>query len=199
MDHAKYNDLTGVLWRSRYGGLTLFAILIGVMTGCNTSQTAEPDQPLPRPVSYMTLKKQNPSRLAQVTGAVDSWKQELVGFQVAGRTRYVNESGVNVKGRIVNDAGNVPEAGTLIAKLDNEHYRIRLAEARDRVAQLQAETQAIRTDIEKGIPSEVKAARATYERARKAYERQRRLGKKQYVSRAPSMLPAPSSDRRKLV
>ena len=184
MEHQKHHLTMGILRRNRYAGLALLAILVAAVTGCNSPQTAELDQPLPRPVSYTTLKQQNPSRLAQVTGSVESWKQELVGFQVEGRVHYVREAGTNVNGRIVNDTSQVLEAGTLMATLDNERYRLRVEEAQDRVAQLQAEAQVIRTDIERAIPSELKAAQAEHERARKEYQRQRALGKKQYVSQS---------------
>lgn len=184
MERKQHNRTPGALRCTRYGYLALLAMLVAATAGCDAPQTAEPTRPLPRPVSYLTLKQSNPSRQNRVTGSVESWKKELVGFQVAGRVRFVREPGVNVKGRIVDEDNKVLEAGTLIATLGNERYKLRLGGAQARVSQMQAEARAIKTDIDKTIPSEMRQVQAEYERARKAYERQQRLGTKRYVSQS---------------
>ena len=55
----------------------------------------------------MTLKISTPTQHAPVAGSVGSWKKELIGFQVAGRVRFVHEPGVAVQGRLLGESGKV--------------------------------------------------------------------------------------------
>jgi multidrug efflux pump subunit AcrA (membrane-fusion protein) len=98
-----------------------------------------------------------------------------MGFQVTGRVRFAREPGVTVRGRLLGDDGKVLEAGTLIAELENERYKIKLEQAQANVATVKAQALAVKADIDKTIPSELSEAQAEYERARREYRRQYKL------------------------
>ncbi|MEM7251756.1 MAG: HlyD family efflux transporter periplasmic adaptor subunit [Pseudomonadota bacterium] len=156
-------------------GTVLLCFSVVLLAGCDSASTNEPARTVARPVAYMTLSESDPSRHALVAGSVESWKKELVGFQVDGRVNFVRDPGVGVQGRVIDDDAKVTNGGTLVASLDNERYRLRVEEAKARVDSARAEAQAVMTDIEKTIPNELREVQAEHERARKELRRQQRL------------------------
>lgn len=159
----------------RSGFVGLLYLLGTSLVGCDSAHTNESAKPHARPVSYMTLEQTDPSRRSLVAGSVESWKKELVGFQVDGRVTFVNEPGGNARGRVVGEDGAVLETGTLLASVEDERYRLRVEEAQARLTGLEAEATAVRIEIEKTIPSERQEVRAEYDRAKADFGRQRRL------------------------
>lgn len=158
-----------------YFSITLLAGACLHFAGCNSADSTQSKEPLPRPVTYMTLEQQMPKNSSMVTGTIDSWKSEQVGFQVAGRVIYSEEPGMNIQGRILDKAGEVIKQGTLLAELENDRYKIRYEEARARVQEAVASVEAIRADIETTIPSRLAEVQAEHDRARKEYRREQRL------------------------
>ncbi|MDJ0740536.1 MAG: HlyD family efflux transporter periplasmic adaptor subunit [Gammaproteobacteria bacterium] len=159
-------------------GFVVSLCLLGTsLVGCDTARTDESARSHARPVSYMTLEQTDPSRRSLVAGSVETWKKELVGFQVDGRVTFVNEPGGDARGRVVGEDGAMLETGTLLASVEDERYRLRVEEAQARVTGLEAEATAVRIDIEKTIPSERQEVRAEYDRAKADLVRQRRLKK----------------------
>ena len=129
-------------------------MLILCSAGCRGA--SEPPTEPPRPVSFVTLERTNPSRSSRLTGSVESWKREDIGFEVAGRVLRVVEPGANIVGRTYDEDGNLLTEGTVIAELDSERYEIAEKQAL-------AAAEAARTDLEEVIPQllvEAKAALA---------------------------------------
>ena len=48
------------------------------LSACGEEAVSRP--PAPRPVSVVTLKQTDPSRLLRLTGAAQAWRQEDIGF-----------------------------------------------------------------------------------------------------------------------
>lgn len=119
--------------------LPLFVPLLAAILGCGSGGGDEEKKPLPRPVTYMLLKKNDPSNLTRVTGSAESWKVEKVGFQVEGRVSFVVEPGVEIKGNTYDEKGEVLSYGTVMAGLDNERQLLRVKEAKARVNARQAD------------------------------------------------------------
>ena len=119
--------------------LYLFFLIPAVILGCGSGGGDEEGKPRPRPVTYMLLKKSDPSHLTRVTGSAESWKMEKVGFQVEGRVLYVVEPGVEIKGNAYDEKGGVLSYGTVMAELNNERHLLRLKEAKARVAARKAD------------------------------------------------------------
>ena len=122
-----------------------------VLAGCSDDQVGAP--PIPRPVTYVTLKVTNPSQSSRLTGSVESWKREDIGFEVAGRILRVVEPGANIEGRTYDENGNLLTEGTEIAELDSERYEIAEKQA-------QAAADAARTDLEEVVPQMLIEAQA---------------------------------------
>ena len=119
--------------------LLLSCLIPFVISGCDSGAREDQQKPTPRPVTYMMLKKTDPSRITRVIGSVESWKVEKVGFQVEGRVQYVVESGVEILGNIYDEKGAVLTNGTVLAELKDERHELRLREARARVEARQAD------------------------------------------------------------
>jgi RND family efflux transporter MFP subunit len=151
---CKSFNLIGQIFRLRIAKLlALGFFLLAIVSACSSGGSDEESKPIPRPVTYLVLEEQNPTTLTRLTGSVESWKMEKVGFQVEGRVLFVLEPGVEIEGNVLDENGNVLSHGTVIAELENERYRLKLQEERARV----------------------RGMRAAYERREKEYRRQASL------------------------
>jgi len=110
----------------------------------------------------------NPGKTSRLTGSVDSWKREDIGFEVAGRVRRVVEPGANIVGRTYDENGKLLTEGTVLAEVNDERYHIALTQA-------QTAADAAKADLEKVIPAQLKEANALLTPARKDYERWKAL------------------------
>jgi multidrug efflux pump subunit AcrA (membrane-fusion protein) len=150
----------------------LAAVLTGIV-GCGSgeSQTQAPA----RPVTFLVLEESNPGRLTRLTGSVESWKKEMIGFRVDGRVTRVVEPGANVDGQILEDDGSVHSPGTVLAELDTDRYELRLNEASARVELTKANVLEAETDLQQRIPARIAAATSRYEQLNAEYARRRQL------------------------
>ncbi len=138
-----------------------------LMVGCQSKDSAQTEEVLARPVSYMTLREHNPARDSLSAGSVVSWKEETIGFDVSGRIEFVMDQGTNVQGPILDGDGNLVNPGTVVARLENKRYAEEINEAR---AEIQAtEARMLR-------------AKADYGRQVEVYEKG--AGAKSYVDKA---------------
>ena len=132
------------------------------LAGCSGDEA--PEERAPRAVSYVALQLSEPGTGGRLTGTVESWKREDIGFEVAGRLLSIVEPGVDIEGRTFDEEGNLLLEGTVLAKLDMERYRI---------AKRQAETtaEAARTELEQVIPKQLAEAQAALDLADKELQR----------------------------
>ncbi len=108
----------------------LLLALAGILAvGCQNQDSNQTDQPLARPVSYLTLTKRNPARQSLAAGSVVAWKKETIGFDVNGRIEFVMDQGANVTGPVTDGQGEIITPGTLIARLENRRYELAVRES----------------------------------------------------------------------
>ena len=145
----------------KYISVTL--LLYGVMlVGCSGDRLEE--RRIPRPVTFVRLEITSPSQTSRLTGSVESWKREDLGFDVAGRVLRVVEPGANIVGPTLDEQGKLLTAGTVLAELDPKRYEIAVKQAR-------AAADAARTDLEEVVPQLLAEAKAVLALADKELER----------------------------
>ena len=120
------------------------AIVCLMFASC--SDDAAIERHTPRAVSYVTLQHTEPGASSRLTGTVESWKREDIGFEVAGRILRVVEPGVDIEGRTFDENGALLSEGTVLAELDDRRYQIAAKQA-------QTAADAARTEIAEVIPA----------------------------------------------
>ena len=147
------------LMRVSLFALPCLALTLAVISGCDSKLTNEMKKS-PRPVTYTTLRKTQPPGIYLASGAVKSWKNEQIGFEVPGRVLWVLEPGENIEGRIVDAEGKTVREGTVLAQIDPEAYQVAvdIAKAQVRVAEL--EMAGIKIRLEQSIQAEIESAEA---------------------------------------
>ena len=154
----------------RYNFALIIAVLYVASTGCSEKPSGV--QRAPRAVSYVTLRTSEPGASSRLTGTVESWKREDIGFEVAGRLLSIVEPGVDIVGRTFDEEGKLLSEGTTLAELDDERYRIAAKQA-------QTAADAARTDLEEVVPQMLAEAQAALALADKELERYTNLVRSQ--------------------
>ncbi len=131
---------------------------VALVAGCGSE--LEPPMRPPRPVSYVTLRTQTPGSTTRLSGTVDSWKRVEIGFEVPGRVVYMEDAGTELEGETMDASGKRLARGTVIARLDDERYRIALREQEALLASARARLEASETELAEIIPEQLKAAQA---------------------------------------
>ena len=121
-----------------------------------------------RAVSYIPLEITEPGAGGRLTGTVESWKREDIGFEVAGRVLSIVEPGVDIEGRTFDEAGKLLKEGTVLAELDTLRYEIAKKQA-------QTAADAARTELERVIPQQLAEAEAALALADKELVRYQNL------------------------
>jgi len=122
--------------------LILFPIL-----GCEQKTEIQFDSVVP--VTIMELKKISPKRESNLTGYVQPWKSENIGFEVSGRILSTLEIGSSVEGEIRDDKKKVISKGSVIAQLNPTRYQIAISSEVARVAGTKATLVEARLDYER--------------------------------------------------
>jgi multidrug efflux pump subunit AcrA (membrane-fusion protein) len=162
-----------------FGGL-----MVMLVAGCGASQAQSPQTKAPRPVSVMTLRVTQPHHGQTMTGSVGSWKTEEVGFEVDGRVKQVLEPGAEIEGRILDGTDQtVITEGTVLARLDDERFRIAAAAAEAAIGVATRRMEALRVDIEQGTPAQIARAEAEQELAKLEFDRASNLVSEEAISR----------------
>jgi len=173
-------------------------VLLATLTvnGCTSDGPAEVSTPAVRPVAVMQLTERDFNRETHLTGSVALYRQQDVGFEVAGRVLFVRDVGKEVEGPSYDARGRMVQPGDVIAKLDDTRHRLHAQGVRARLNSLgkQLEARQIEADqvaqanlsaararlrgAENEVEAsrqEVKAAEATLRLAHQTLERQKRL------------------------
>ncbi len=110
--------------------LTAPLLTIVILAGCGK----EPEhRQLSKPVSVMPLHVSSPQRELRLTGAVEPWKSESLGFEVSGKVTDTRELGELVTGRATGKDDRVLRAGDVIARIEPVRYAIAVSAAKARV------------------------------------------------------------------
>ena len=110
-----------------------------------------------------------------VSASVGSWKTEQIGFEVGGRIEWVAEPNTDIEGRVVDAEDKLLVPGTPVARIDNERYRLQVETAKAEVDRATQNVAAALIELEKSMPSQMRAAEAEKKLAQSEYERSQRL------------------------
>ena len=170
-----------MIFNLRLQVLASVCLLALISTGCEKKQVELPPK-APRPVTIMELKESTPESPYNVSGSVQSWKTERIGFEVAGRLQWVLEPGKNVQGQIRDSERNLLRQGTPLAKIDPARYEVAVesAQAALDVAILDREVIGIR--INDSLPADIKSATADVKLAETEFERMEQLKQQNAVA-----------------
>ena len=140
--------------------LAVLGIACFLSSGCNGEKDGLASRgtviaDVPRAVSVFTLHVSTPSSETLQTGAAEAWKSEDIGFEVPGRVSWVIEPNEDIEGRTPDtSASSEHEQGTVIAKLDDERYRLAVDSAEANVKSLSRDRQALAAEISDSIPAQ---------------------------------------------
>lgn len=137
----------------------LLALAVVLPSACRSPSDADLEESA-RPVSVFILSESNPDLADHLTGSVESWKTEDIGFEVAGRVEFVVEPETDVIGRAYNVNGDPITAGTLLAKLDEARYQFNVISAQAEIETAKRHREAIVIQINKVVPAQVRAENA---------------------------------------
>ena len=145
---------------------TVGVLLLGA---CSPPEVELPE-PKPRPVEIMELRTIDPVKPLQVTGAVQSWKEQDVAFEVAGTLHSIVEPMTNLEGRWVEsgDASSEQQVlvtGEVLARLSTQEYLIRRESARASVNVAKEKKDLAQVELDKVVPADIRAAQADRARA----------------------------------
>ncbi len=129
-----------------------------------------------RPVTVLQLEERDFPTGSRYTGSVSLYRNEKVGFEVAGRVLAVLDEGMEVEGPAFDEHDTLVRPGDEIARLKDTRYRQRLEAVQARL---------------KAAQRQVEAVKATVTLARQTLKRQNRIleqgaGSQQSVDEAQS-------------
>ena len=128
------------------------------------------------PVTVLELSKTAHQREHRPTGSVGLYREENIGFEVAGRIVSVLDEGLEVRGPAYNEDGELVESGDVIATLDPIRYRLQ-------VGALEAKSLAAQRGVD-AVRAQLKLAEQTLEREKNILAE--RAGNQQAVDNAQS-------------
>jgi RND family efflux transporter MFP subunit len=115
-----------------------------------------------RPVTVLKLEERDFLPETRLTGFVSLYREEKVGFEVAGRVLTVLDLGREVEGPAFDEDGKQVRPGDVIGRLDHTRYRFK-------VEALQASLAAARHTLQ-AAEAALKLARQTLDRQKQIFE-----------------------------
>lgn len=166
-------------------GACLGAILATLLFvgGCGSRAKNLPDK-APRPVEVMTLYNSTPTGSYTLSGAVQSWKTEKIGFEVDGRVLWVLEPGKDVEGRITGDETQFLKEGTPLAQIDPSRYEVAAESAKANLEVAILTKEGIEIRLSDSLLAEKESAKADLKLAEEDFKRMEELIGGNAVSRA---------------
>ena len=107
------------------------------------------------PVTVQGLRETDYGRERRLTGSVGLYREEQIGFEVAGRMSVLDE-GFEVEGPAYDERGRLVQSGEVIATLDNTRYGLQ-------VGALEARSMAAQRGVD-AIEAQLRLAEQTLER-----------------------------------
>ncbi len=117
--------------------------LLSVFTiagGCGPDAANDVTMPT-RPVTVIELSQRDYARERTLTGVVNLYREEDIGFEISGRVTMVLNEGIEVRGPAFNEQGDLIRQGDPIAVMEAARYG-------SQVAALQARLDAARGDLQ---------------------------------------------------
>ena len=119
----------------------------------------------------------------RVSATVAPWKQEQIGFQVAGRVQQVIEAGREIQGRVYDGSGEqLLSPGTVLAQLDDERLLVAVESAKAAVEVASRQMEAVNVDIETRFPARILSQKAELDLALSEFNRSEKLAMQNAIS-----------------
>ena len=125
--------------------------VLAIAAGCD--QEIDPSIMPTRPVTVIQLSQQDFARERTLTGVVDLYREENIGFEIDGRVTTVLNEGLEVRGPAFNEHGDLIRQGDPIAAMESARYG-------SQVGALQARLDAARRNLQ-AIEAQVTLAQQT--------------------------------------
>jgi len=87
------------------------------VSGCDGGKS-ESDEQAPRPVAVIDLRQIDPSESLRISGSANSWQDEDIAFEVAGRITSIVQADTPLEGRWLEGGFE----GDVLAKLDQKWW-----------------------------------------------------------------------------
>lgn len=171
--HRLSKSRPAVIWQRTL----VCGVLVLLTAGCGAPPPAPQSvKETPRPVSVWMLRQSAPGSSEIVTGSVDAWKTEQIGFEVSGRVRWVIEPEQDIEGRRLDRTGTtLLSEGSVLAQLDDERYGFAVESAEAAVEQARRQKEAVEIEIARTLPARIQAAQADEKLAQLELNRLKRL------------------------
>ncbi|MBI4616748.1 MAG: efflux RND transporter periplasmic adaptor subunit [Planctomycetes bacterium] len=126
--------------RSNARSLLALAALVAV-PGCLEKDRPE-SETAPVPVTVIRLDNMTPPRTVRLTGRAEPYREERIGFEVAGRIEYGLDEGALAQGTVFDAEGLEVEKGTVLAQIGASRYREALESVEAQLATARAKLAA---------------------------------------------------------
>ncbi len=113
--------------------ITIIAFITLICAGCNKESSNEIKGISSRPVTVLQLEDNDFMREINLTGSVNLYREEKVGFEVSGRILAVEELGKELEGPAYDEDNKLVRAGEVIATMDDTRYRLRVDALQERL------------------------------------------------------------------
>ena len=112
-------------------------VAMSLLVACDSGGEASDANMDVVPVTVQELRETDYGRDHRLTGSVGLYREEQIGFEVAGRIISVLDEGFEVGGPAYDETGRLVQSGEVIATLDRTRYelQVRALEARSMAAQ----------------------------------------------------------------
>ena len=140
----------------RFWSLGMFALA----AGCAQESVNEVTMPT-RPVTVIELLERDYARERTLTGVVNLYREEDIGFEIDGRVTAVLDRGLEVRGPVFNESGDLVRQGDPIAAMEATRYG-------SQVGVLQARLVAARRNLQ-AMEAQLTLARQTLERRKAVF------------------------------
>jgi multidrug efflux pump subunit AcrA (membrane-fusion protein) len=116
------------------------------------------------PVTTLTLELTEPGQRNQRMGIAQPYREESIGFEVAGRLASVLDVGRELTGPVLGPKNEVVHKGEVIARIDPTRYQQQVESHKLRLAAEKAELEAQRIDLNGVARAQANLALVTFKR-----------------------------------
>ena len=113
--------------------ITIISFITLICAGCDKESVDEIKDINSRPVTVLQLEDNDFMREINLTGSVNLYREEKVGFEVSGRILAVEELGKELEGPAYDEDNKLVRAGEIIATMDDTRYRLRVDALQERL------------------------------------------------------------------
>ena len=130
----------------RWFGYTALVAASGLMACGSTGDESASDMDVV-PVTVQELGEAGYENTRRLTGSVGLYREEQIGFEVAGRIISVLDEGFEVDGPAYDETGRLVQAGDVIATLDHTRYELQVGALDARLAAAQRNVDAVQAQL----------------------------------------------------